>query len=126
MRGDDKVANVIPISQAMRRAVRAFQPHAVNLQSVSQLLEEYVCPRFFLAESPAEARVVAVPTDGESEYVRALLDGVNGRVLGIQEVRLERRFPDETYVTLTTEDTDGRQYVYTFQLSEHAFAEQPG
>lgn len=126
MRGNDKVAEVIPISQAAKRAVRAFQPHAVNLKAVSELLEKYVCPRFFLSEEDAAHRSAAVPTDGESEYVQELLGCLNDRVLGIREVRLERRFPDETYVTLTTGDHDGRRYAYTFQLNPHAFADLPG
>tara|TARA_Y100000310_G_scaffold329474_1_gene399401 strand:+ start:757 stop:1134 length:378 start_codon:yes stop_codon:yes gene_type:complete len=125
MRGNDKVAEVIPIGQASGRT-SVFQPYSINLSVLIRQLEESVCGRFFLTYSDKEARLVAVPLDGESEYVKGLLELINRRVLGTQEVRLERRFKDETHLTLTTEDTHGRSYVYSFQLDSAAFADHPG
>jgi hypothetical protein len=125
MRGDEKVAEVIPISQATGRS-SVFQPYSVNLSALTRHLEDAVCSRFCLVYSDKEARLVAEPMDGESEYVRELLEHINKRVLGTQEVRLERRFKDETHLTLTTKDTHDRSYAYSFQLDPAAFAEHPG
>ena len=125
MRGDEKVAEVIPIGQASGRSAMS-QPYSINLSALIRHLEQNVCSRFFLTYSDREARLVAAPMDGESSYVHVLLEHIHDRVLGVQEVRLERRFKDETHITLTTEDTHGRSYGYSFQLEAASFADHPG